>query len=442
MVTRGSAARGTPASESTARETGESSAQQIEQEASTASGTKESEVTQADLQDMIAEQRKFTQVVLEKLAASEARQAATDARLDRAESRAPRPFSSLTEYSIARSPPPQPPIPAAIFRMRDPAKFCDGAAELERFLTQLELLFESHDRHFPRGDPDKVQYTTGLLGTWTEHVDESLRKTQMTSPAEWASELVLARSDCLRDSDLFEAEIREMYGDRERRLNAAARAYAEYMQGALDSNKTVKAYANRMQSNWREAGWKAGPEEPKAQQMLYDLDWSGLRAGIKARIRPFAGKRGQFDTVEELFEKAHEVEVKPSRDRRAPQPASTAEKHGNSGGTSGGKDKKRPYAGRDTAPAPQPSSSRDTPNRQGGRSRLPPVPWVDQPTWANRKDRGLCTRCGEKHLTFKCTKYSRSHRPPQTNDDRQNRHKRPRVTDTKQAKNQLTSRGI
>jgi hypothetical protein len=441
MVTRGSAARGTPASESTARETGESSAQQIEQEASTASGTKESEVTQADLQDMIAEQRKFTQVVLEKLAASEARQAATDARLDRAESRAPRPSSSLTEYSVARSPPPQPPIPAApaapaaIFRMRDPAKFCGGAAELERFLTQLELLFESHDRHFPRGDPDKVQYATSLLGTWTEHVDESLRKTQMTSPAEWASELVLARSDCLRDWDLFEAEIREMYGDRERRLNAAARAYAEYMQGALDSNETVKAYANRMQSNWREAGWKAGPEEPKAQQMLYDLVWSGLRAGIKARIRPFAGKRGQFDTVEELFEKAHEVEVKPSRDRRAPQPASTAEKHGNSGGTSGGKDKKRPYAGRDTAPAPQPSSSRDTPNRQGGRSRLPPAPWVDQPTWENRKDRGLCTRCGEKHLTFKCTKYSRSHRPPQTNDDRQNRDKRPRVTDTEQAKN-------
>jgi hypothetical protein len=68
--------------------------------------------------------------------------------------------------------------------------------------------------------------------------------------------------------------------------------YAEYMQGALDSSETVKAYANRMQSNWREAGWKAGPEEPKAQQMLYDLVWSGLRPGIKARIRPFAGEEG------------------------------------------------------------------------------------------------------------------------------------------------------
>jgi hypothetical protein len=49
IVIRGSAARGTPASGSTARETGESSAQQIEQEASTAGGTKELEVTQANL---------------------------------------------------------------------------------------------------------------------------------------------------------------------------------------------------------------------------------------------------------------------------------------------------------------------------------------------------------------------------------------------------------
>jgi hypothetical protein len=323
--------------------------------------------------------------------------------------------------------------------MRDPAKFCGGAAELERFLTSLELLFELHDRHFPPGDSDRVQYATSLLGTRTEHVDKSLRKTQMTSPAEWASKLVLARSDCLRDWDLFQAEIREMYGDRERRLNAAARAYTEYMQGALDSNETLKAYANRMQSNWREAGWKAGPEEPKAQQMLYDLVWSGLRPGIKARIRPLARKRGQFNTVEELFEMAHEVELNPSRDRRAPQSASTAEKHGNSGGTSGGKDKKRPYVGRNTAPAPaptpQPSSSRDTPNRQGGRSRLPLAPWVDQRTWEKRKDRGLCTRCRDTHQTFRCTKYSRSHRPHQTQEDRQDRHKRLRVTDTEQAKN-------
>jgi hypothetical protein len=214
MVTRGSAARGTPASESTGSGAGESSTQQIEQEASTAGGMKESDVTQADLQNMIAEQWKFKQVVMEKQGASEARQAATDARLHRAESRAPlRPFPSLTEYSVVRSPPSQPPIsaaPRAIFRMRDPAKFCGGAAELERLLTQLELLFESHGRHFPYGNPDKVQYATSLLGTWTEHVYQSLRKTQIISPAELASELVLACCNCLRDWDLLEGKFREI----------------------------------------------------------------------------------------------------------------------------------------------------------------------------------------------------------------------------------------
>ena len=49
----------------------------------------------------------------------------------------------------------------------------------------------------------------GLLGTWAEHVDESLRKTQMTDPSEWATELVLADFECLRDWDLFETEVRK-----------------------------------------------------------------------------------------------------------------------------------------------------------------------------------------------------------------------------------------
>jgi hypothetical protein len=67
--------------------------------------------------------------------------------------------------------------------------------------------------------------------------------------------------------------------------------------------------------------------------------------------------------------------------------------------------------------------------------RLPPPPLVDQCTWENRKDRGICTRCVDKHLTFKCIKYSRLHRPSQAQDDRQDHDKRPRVTDTEQAKN-------
>jgi hypothetical protein len=52
----------------------------------------------------------------------------------------------------------------------------------------------------------------------------------------------------------------------------------------------------------------------------------GLRPGIRARVKPFT----------RAFKKAHEVEIKPNRERRVQQPAATAKKkHGNSGSKSG-----------------------------------------------------------------------------------------------------------
>jgi hypothetical protein len=71
--------------------------------------------------------------------------------------------------------------------------------------------------------------------------------------------------------------------------------------------------------------------------MLYDLVWAWLRPGIKARIK---GENGRFASIDELFKKARDLEIKPNRDRRAqPQPAPTAKKsHVTSGGS---KDEKR-----------------------------------------------------------------------------------------------------
>jgi len=51
--------------------------------------------------------------------------------------------------------------------------------------------------------------------------------------------------------------------------------------------------------------------------MLYDLVWAGVCPGIKARIKPFAGEGGRFASVDELFKKARDVEIKLNRDRRA-----------------------------------------------------------------------------------------------------------------------------
>jgi hypothetical protein len=103
----------------------------------------------------------------------------------------------------------------------------------------------------------------------------------------------------------------------DRQLDALTRAYLEFAQGALDPNETVKAYSNRMRSNWREAGWNSkaasGADEPVALRILYDMVWAGLRPGIKARIKPFAGEDGRFATIDELFKKAQDVEIKSKR---------------------------------------------------------------------------------------------------------------------------------
>jgi hypothetical protein len=102
-----------------------------------------------------------------------------------------------------------------------------------------------------------------------------------------------------------------------------------------------------MRSNWREAGWKTG--NPDVQQVLYDMVWAGLHRGIRARIKPFAGEEGRFASIDELFKKAQDVEIKSNRDKRGTSQNQPADKNSdgnssNSGGNHGGKDrKKRPY---------------------------------------------------------------------------------------------------
>jgi hypothetical protein len=281
MATRGSTARQRTASDSTARNTGESSASacQIENEARV-----DSEVTPGDTEDVMANQRAYIQELVEK-------QAAMQARLEAMESRQPPANSNV--LPVAPMAPAAHPRP---FKMRNPAPFCGGADDLDRFLTHIKRLFKSHPQQFPRGEPDQVEYAIDFLGSWKENVDEGLRKTQMTHPNQWASELIKAESECLDDWDLFETEIREMYGDPDRQLDASTRACLEIVQGASDANETVKTYSNRMRSMWREAGWNAGSKD--VQRVLYDMVWAGLRPGIKARIKPFAREDGRFASID------------------------------------------------------------------------------------------------------------------------------------------------
>jgi hypothetical protein len=178
-----------------------------------------------------------------------------------------------------------------------------------------------------------------------------------------------------------------------------------------------------MRSMWREAGWNAGSTD--VQRVLYDMVWAGLRPGIKARITPFAREDGRFASIDELFKKAQDVQIRSNRDKRAGttpnQPATPAEKrHGYNGGNNGGKDrKKRPY--HDTQ---SPTPSRNY-SHNYSHSNLPPAPWADRETRDKRREKGLCLRCGGDNKTFLCPKYSRADIPPTRKyDDRHDRHDR------------------
>jgi hypothetical protein len=99
-----------------------------------------------------------------------------------------------------------------------------------------------------------------------------------------------------------------------------------YTRQCVHTSNSQRAGYDR--SGWYEAGWKAGPDALIVQRKLYDLLCEGYVVGLG---------RG-LSLLHELFRKAHEVEIKPNRERRVQQPAATAKKkHGNNGGNSGSK---------------------------------------------------------------------------------------------------------
>jgi hypothetical protein len=167
-----------------------------------------------------------------------------------------------------------------------------------------------------------------------------------------------------------------------------------------------------MRTNWREAGWNTG--DPGVQKVMYDAVWAGLRPGIKGRIKPFTGEDERFASIDEVFKKAQDVEIRSNRDKRVGttqnQPATPAEKkHGNNGGNNGGYNGSYDGGnndGKDKKKRPYHDTQSPTPSRNYSHSNLPAAPWVDRQTRNKRREKGLCYRCGGDHKTIYCPKYS------------------------------------
>jgi hypothetical protein len=103
------------------------------------------------------------------------------------------------------------------------------------------------------------------------------------------------------------------------------------MQGYHNSDENIRAYANRLRRNWREAGW----DEEQHKIMLYDMIWAGLKPYLHPKLRPFTKANGRFDSIDELFDTAADVETPPRNYDKQQRPTES--------GSGNQKGKKRPH---------------------------------------------------------------------------------------------------
>jgi hypothetical protein len=74
----------------------------------------------------------------------------------------------------------------------------------------------------------------------------------MIDPLEWLRDLRRESDRCLECFEAFFKEMQKMYGDKDRKLNAAMKCMTDFLQGA---NELVRVHANRIKANWRVVGW-------------------------------------------------------------------------------------------------------------------------------------------------------------------------------------------
>ena len=126
----------------------------------------------------------------------------------------------------------------------------------------------------------------------------------MADPSEWAGDLSAESDSCLQDLHLFSQEMAKVYGDKARRCVCVAEItlIQEYIQLPQES---VRAYANRLKANWRQAGWN----QQKHEEVLYYIAWAGLCNSHKNKVEPMIPGCGRFNTLAKFFDKSAASEV-------------------------------------------------------------------------------------------------------------------------------------
>jgi len=166
---------------------------------------------------------------------------------------------------------------------------CSGGKDLVQFLDALGSKFNFNGHLFPRCGPDHVKYAISLLDAWSNNQNPTLRQTALTDTSEWAADLSAQFNTCLHDIELFSQELPKVYGDKVRQRVVVITLMQEHIPLPQES---VRAYANRVKADWRQAWWNL----QKHEEVLYDIAWAGLRNSLKNKVRPITPGCGRYDS--------------------------------------------------------------------------------------------------------------------------------------------------
>jgi len=258
------------------------------------------------------------------------------------------------------------------FDFTHPEQYCSGAMELDYFLDMLRSNFQSQSHLFPHGDPKKVKSAASHFSTWNNHPDPAQRQTQMTDPLEWLRDLQRDADPSLEDFKAFLEEMQKMYGDKDWKLNATMKCMTNFLPGV---NEPVRVFANGIKAHWSAAGWL-----PQENKNLYEIAWSGLRPGLKSKIKPLTPKNGRCDSMEELFDCAADSEVKPDGKKPQPQQPHQQQKQSGESAQQGGKKSNFRPSISEVAKALKPDKSTSDKD-----DKCTPVSWVSPELYETRK---------------------------------------------------------
>ena len=188
-----------------------------------------------------------------------------------------------------------------------------------------------------------------------------------------------------------------MYGDKNRTLNVARKSYYDIPQGYCYTDQNVPAYAYRLRRNCGEAEW----DKVHFQPMLYDMIWAGLRANLLPKLKPLTKANGKFNSIDEHFDRAADVENEPEKyDKQQQKPPGESSRPG------GRKHNFQPSISK-TKDEPRNPSKPDKSDKPSGGKDLPTSLWVTGEVYISRIANGKYLQCGDDHKTFQCPKYSK-----------------------------------